>query len=119
MTPLRAAVHGLVLRVRVQEPALLGPGADRSSWLTLARAATGRAVILDFAGVSRLDARGLGILASFAEAVHARGGCIRLARMRPYVRRMVDLTGLAAIIGPFERKEPGGSRAQVARGCAP
>jgi anti-anti-sigma factor len=99
MTPLLAAVHGLVLRVRVQEPALLGPGADQSSWLTLARTAAGRAVILDLAGVSRLDAGGLGILAAFSEAVHARGGCLRLARVRPQVRRMVEVTGLAEVVG--------------------
>ena len=99
MTPPLAAVRGLVLRVRVQEPTLLGPGADESSWLTLARAAAGRAVILDFARVSRLDAGGLGILAAFAEAVHARGGCLRLARVRPRVRRMVEVTGLVEAMG--------------------
>lgn len=98
MTPPPAAVRGLVLRVRVSEPSLLGPGADWSSWQPLARASAGRAVILDFAGVSRIDAGGLGILAAFAEAVHARGGCLRLARVRPYVQRMVEVAGLAGVV---------------------
>ena len=99
MTPTLAAVRGLVLRVRVQEQALLGPEADGSFWLSLARAAAGRAVILDFARVSRVDAGGLGILVAFAEAVHARGGCLRLARVRPRVRRLVEVAGLTWVVG--------------------
>lgn len=99
MTPPPSAERGFVLRVLVSEPALLGPGADGSSWQSLARASAGRAVILDFAGVSRIDAGGLGILAAFVEAVRARGGCLRLARVRPCVRQMVEVAGLAGVVG--------------------
>jgi anti-anti-sigma factor len=59
-------------------------------------------VILDFAGVSRMDAGGLGILAAFAEAIVARGGCLRLARVARRVRRTIEVAGLAEVlpIGP-------------------
>ena len=99
MTPPLTAVRGLVLRVRVSEPAILGPKADGPSWQSLARAAAGRAVVLDFAGVSRMDAGGLGILAAFAEAIAARGGYLRLARVPPHLRRMIEVTGLADAVG--------------------
>ena len=99
MTPTRTVLRNLVLRVLVSESALVGPEADGASWQSLARSTAGHAVILDLAPVSCMDAGGLGILVAFAEAVRARGGELRLDHVQPYVRRMVEVTGLAEAIG--------------------
>ncbi|MFC0040131.1 STAS domain-containing protein [Actinomadura rayongensis] len=57
-------------------------------------AAGRRSVVVDFAGVPFCDAAGLGALVAAHNDVVARGGAIRLARMRPAQERLVRITGL-------------------------
>jgi anti-sigma B factor antagonist len=59
----------------------------------LTAAGPGR-LVLDFAGVGFCDATGLGVLVGAHNHLHARGGEISLARVRPPQRRLFHITGL-------------------------
>jgi anti-sigma B factor antagonist len=54
----------------------------------------GRQVIIDFSGVTFIDAAGVGVLAGAAARAAARGGSLRLAAAGRQVRRVLALTGL-------------------------
>jgi anti-sigma B factor antagonist len=54
----------------------------------------GRQVIVDFGGVSFIDAAGAGVLAGAAARAAARGGSLQLAAAGRQVRRVLALTGL-------------------------
>lgn len=88
-----------MVRVRVTDPIVLGPRTDWQAWEPVARAGTGRIVVLDLGGVSRVDAAGLGLLVRLATAVRGRGGYLRLDRVQPRVQRLVEATGLAEAVG--------------------
>ncbi|WP_019634499.1 STAS domain-containing protein [Actinomadura atramentaria] len=57
-------------------------------------AAGDRGLVVDFEGVPFCDATGLGALVAAHNEIAARGGGIRLARMRPAQERLVRITGL-------------------------
>lgn len=51
-------------------------------------------LVVDFGGVRFCDAIGLGTLVAVRNHLHAQGGEIRLARVRPAQRRLFQITGL-------------------------
>jgi anti-sigma B factor antagonist len=55
---------------------------------------SGQQVIVDFSGVSFLDAAGAGVLARAAARAAARGGSLHLAAAGRQARRVLALTGL-------------------------
>lgn len=55
---------------------------------------SGQHVIVDLGGVGFIDAAGLRVLASAAAQAADRGGSLRLAAARPWVRRVLTLTAL-------------------------
>jgi anti-sigma B factor antagonist len=57
-------------------------------------AGSGQRVIIDFGGVSFIDAAGAGVLADAAARAAARGGSLQLAAAGWQVRRVLALTGL-------------------------
>ena len=56
-----------------------------------------RLVVLDLAGVRRIDAAGLGLLLSLRQAANANAGQFKLMNVRPKVERMLRLTGLRSV----------------------
>jgi anti-anti-sigma factor len=67
----------------------------------LTAAGPGR-LVLDFAGVGFCDATGLGTLVGAHNRLHARGGEISLARVRPPQRRLFRITGLDRIFPLYD-----------------
>jgi anti-anti-sigma factor len=53
-----------------------------------------RTLVLDLAGVSVLDAAGLGALVSLRNAVQVRGARFKLLNLTPRLEALLDLTGL-------------------------
>ncbi len=59
-------------------------------------------LIADFAGVEYVSSAGLrALLATVKDARH-RGGDLRIAAVRPEVRRVLDLSGFTSILKVFE-----------------
>ncbi|MFC4913543.1 STAS domain-containing protein [Actinomadura gamaensis] len=54
-------------------------------------------LVLDFGGVAFCDASGVGVLVSVRNALLARGGRLRLARVRPAQLRLLRVVGLDAL----------------------
>jgi SulP family sulfate permease len=58
-----------------------------------------RAVVLDFAGVSFIDAQGSAQLGEILDLIVAEGMSLRLARVKPAVRETLARDGVLARIG--------------------
>jgi anti-sigma B factor antagonist len=65
-------------------------------------AAGGGSLVVDFDGVAFCDATGLGSLVAVANELRARGGRLRLARVRPAQQRLLLVTGLERLIPVHE-----------------
>jgi anti-anti-sigma factor len=88
-----AAVRGRVFHdtiaplARVLEPLL---GADRPR------------VVLDLSGVDICDSSGLNLLVASHHAAARRNGWLRLAGLRPMVRRVVEITNLTRVLAIYD-----------------
>jgi len=70
-------------------------------------------VILNFAGVDRIDSSGLGSLAILCQWAQSAGGTIRFCNVRPQVERMMGLTNLDSVLHLHS------SEAEALAACAP
>jgi anti-anti-sigma factor len=61
-------------------------------------------VRIDLAGVTELDARGLGMLAELTRETRAAGGHVAVVSASPRVKRLLELTHLDAVL---EQAPPG------------
>ncbi|WP_412538252.1 STAS domain-containing protein [Longispora sp. K20-0274] len=69
-------------------------GAQEREFLDLAAGAPGRAAVIDLSGVQFCDSTGLGVLVRAAKALWERGGTLRLASARPWVRKVIVTSGI-------------------------
>ncbi|MGW6009160.1 STAS domain-containing protein [Streptomyces sp. NPDC055210] len=58
-------------------------------------------LVWDLSEVSFMDSAGLGVLVAAVRSVEARQGEVRLAGASPQVCRLLELTGLDAVIGVY------------------
>ena len=56
-----------------------------------------REVVLDFAGVQRMDSAGLGELVLAHMCAESEGKSVKLAGAKPHVRELLDLTNLSSV----------------------
>ncbi|MFC5186497.1 STAS domain-containing protein [Actinomadura harenae] len=93
-----AAVHGTTTVVAVAgEIDLRTADALRARLTEFAGPQGGSAcadLVIDFGGVRFCDASGLGVLVAVRNALAARGGRVRLARVRPAQLRLLRVVGL-------------------------
>lgn len=68
--------------------------------------APGRRVVLDIAEVVFIDAGGIGVLVGARHRARARGSGFVVVNVRPSVRRALEMTGLADLVGPAVISEP-------------
>lgn len=64
-----------------------------------------RAVLLDCAGVPVIDSRGLKALVQGYTSLEKRGGTLKLLRVSPRVREVLDYTHLLTVIQAFDDEE--------------
>jgi anti-sigma B factor antagonist len=94
--------YGLTVEVRHEPDHVLVTAAGEVDIATVpqlqerlsALAASGRPLIVDLLQVTFIDASGLGVLASVASRVRARGGSLHAVCIRYSVRRLFTITGL-------------------------
>jgi anti-sigma B factor antagonist len=76
-------------------------GAELRAWLE----ATGHRpvnLLLNMTAVSYIDSAGLGAMIDAYTEVARRGGTMKLLHLNPRARHLLDITGLAGIIGAFD-----------------
>ena len=66
----------------------------------VARSARARALRLDLGGVPLLDAAAVGVLLAVHEAARVRGVTVTVTGLRPFVRRVAEVSGLSALLAP-------------------
>ena len=66
----------------------------------------GRAIVLDLARVSALDASGLGLMLELREQAERKGICLRLANASSFVRRIFEVTRLDSVFELASVREP-------------
>lgn len=79
-----------------------GHGADRRAWTSLLDDPGRADLLLDLSGVTHLDAAGIGRLADLRNALHRRGGSLRLVEANRRIGAMLRVTGLAAVLDRAE-----------------
>jgi ABC-type transporter Mla MlaB component len=93
----RDSVHGTSLAVTGR--LVLGYGARWLTWAPLVDSIVRGPIRLDLAGVTDLDAAGLGVLARLARRARFRGHPLAVVSASPRVRRMLVLTRLDMPLG--------------------
>jgi anti-sigma B factor antagonist len=76
--------------------------ADLSAWGAALHLAAGRTLTLDLCGVVRMDAAGLGMLATLTTEARRADGDLRLVSAPPRVRRLLEVTGLHRVMAGDE-----------------
>ena len=66
----------------------------------------GRAIVLDLARVSAVDASGLGLMLELRELAERKGICLRLANASSFVRRIFEVTRLDSVFDLANAREP-------------
>ncbi len=73
-------------------------------WDACVRRLAGAHVRVDLAGVTEIDARGLGMLAELTRETQAVGGCLTVVSASPRVRTLLRLTHLDSLLEGGGRK---------------
>jgi anti-anti-sigma factor len=71
---------------------------DLTAWTPALSMAVGRTLTLDLCGVVRMDAAGLGLLATLTTEARRSSGDIKLVSAPPRVRRLLEVTGLDRVL---------------------
>src|SRR5262245_38243278 len=71
---------------------------DLAAWVPALALAVGRTMTLDLCGVVRMDAAGLGLIATLTSATRESEGRLQVVSAPPRVRRMLELTGLDRVV---------------------
>jgi ABC-type transporter Mla MlaB component len=90
------------LLVKATGRMVVGHGADPGHWRASLALQPGD-VLVDLSGVTALDARGVGVLASLVRGVTGRGGRLRVVAASPRAERVLAITGLASIVASTRR----------------
>jgi anti-anti-sigma factor len=80
-----------------------GHGADAGQWRASLAPHDARDVLLDLAGITALDAGGVGVLAGLVDRVTGRGGRVRIVAASPRAEWVITLTGLASLLASTQR----------------
>jgi anti-sigma B factor antagonist len=64
------------------------------------------AFVLDLAGIAHLDSTGLGLLVRCLSRTRAAGGDLKLAAPTPHIRKLLELTKLAAVFDVYDAEQP-------------
>jgi anti-anti-sigma factor len=106
--------------VFVLKGTLLFPDDDVELFEAVSRCASagGRLVVLDIAGLVRIDAAGLGALVRSRNLLASLDGELRLVNPNRFVGDMLRRTGLDSVIPTF-RVEPGNRERSGGQGAAP
>src|SRR5215212_2157644 len=83
----------------------------RPTWLALADARR-PVIVVDLSEVTFMDVAGVGLLAALVNRQYAHGGRVHLREVPAQVARVLELTGLAAVL-PVEPAASDGSAARV------
>ncbi len=62
------------------------------------------ALLLDCSQVSAIDNRGIGALVQAVTSVEKRGGKLKLLKVSPRMREVLDVTGLLTVIESFDEE---------------
>ncbi len=73
---------------------VLGHGADRRFWAPILDGSERIDILLDLAGVTDLDAAGIGLIAELCRSMRRRGGTVRVFAASPRVETLLRLTGV-------------------------
>jgi anti-anti-sigma factor len=71
---------------------------DLTAWQPVLALAAGRTLTLDLCGVLRIDAAGLGLLATLTQATRGAAGDVRLVAAPPRVQRLLEISGLERVL---------------------
>jgi anti-sigma B factor antagonist len=74
-----------------------------------------RAIVVDLAEVSRIDAAGVGELIRAFNMTAAVDGALRIANASAWVRQILELTGLFDLLSGEEHVEHGNARTRIER----
>lgn len=99
--------------LRVTGRLVLGIGAERKVWAPFLDGTERVDILLDLAGVTQMDAAGVGIIAALCLSMRRRGGTVRLLAASPRVRTLLRVTGVEFALDrplPPVRECPGRSR---------
>ncbi|MFQ5696426.1 MAG: STAS domain-containing protein [Terriglobia bacterium] len=64
-----------------------------------------RGLLLDCAGIPLIDSQGIQSLVRAVTSVEKRGGKLKLLKLTPRVREVLDLTRLLSVVEAFEDEE--------------
>ena len=101
---------------------IVGHGAERFLWAPLLDGTDRVDILLDLAPVTDMDAAGVGLIAALCQAMHRRGGTVRLLSAPARVRTLLRITGVEYALdrpAPPVRGCGGGSRVLRAPACRP
>jgi anti-anti-sigma factor len=82
---------------------VVGHGADAGHWRACLTPHDASDVLVDLAGVTALDAGGVGVLAGLVDRVTGRGGRVRVVAASPRAEWVLTLAGLASLIASTRR----------------
>lgn len=95
-------------RVRASGRLVAGAGADAPEWASVGSCGNVERVLVDLGEVTALDAGGVGRLLALRRALAGRGARLTVTAVSPRVRRVLQLTGLDAILGVASSEAGGG-----------
>lgn len=85
-----------------------GAGADAPEWASAGSCGNVDRVLVDLGEVTALDAGGVGRLMALRRVLDGRGARLTVTSASPRVRRVLQLTGLDAILGVASGEARGG-----------
>jgi anti-anti-sigma factor len=62
-------------------------------------------IVLNAAGVTRLDSSGMGLLVRYAANLRKRGGDIRLAAPQPFITELLEITLLSTLVQSYATEQ--------------
>jgi anti-anti-sigma factor len=91
------------LIVKAHGRLVVGHGANAAQWRACLTPHEASDVLVDLAGVTALDAGGVGVLAGLVDRVTGRGGRVRVVAASPRAEWVLSLAGLASLIASTRR----------------
>jgi anti-anti-sigma factor len=76
---------------------------SRTDWQSAMQRLLAGRICIDLAGVTEMDARGLGTLADLAREARAHGSTVSVTSANPRVRRLLEVTRLDTV---FDERQP-------------
>ena len=97
---------GPVVVLEITGRLTMGSGSEKLEEMLRDLIASGeRALLLDCAGVSVIDSQGIKSLVQGVTSMEKRGGKLKLLKISPRVREVLDLTRLLTVIETFDDED--------------